>query len=356
MKSAAWSGMPHGPFLLTRGIAARETLRFLEKRGFDTEPLLSKSGLTRRQLEQEPGGISVVSQHRFLELAAIQAADPLLGLHVAAELDLREIGLLFYLAASSATVSEAIENIAQYSSTANEEIRVVISHRKDEAVLTFCPLIDYEVPRRQFSEIIVLAFNRVLCALTNRDCIPTRLSFAHARNSALKEVHRILRCPVEFSQPTDCWVLPQSVMALPIISKDDRLLRILEGHADHLLEERQAPGGCRGVVEDQLIGVIASGKVQAVEIADQLGMSVRSLRRRLAEEGTSFGEVLDRLRQRLALGYLENQRLSLQQIAWLVGYSEIASFNHAFKRWTGTSPGRARQSSYHGDVSAARAT
>jgi AraC-like DNA-binding protein len=77
-------------------------------------------------------------------------------------------------------------------------------------------------------------------------------------------------------------------------------------------------------------------------VARQLGMSERSFKRHLAQEGTSFGEVLDRLRYRLALRYLEDERSSIQQIAWLLGYSEIGAFNHAFKRWTGTSPGRAR--------------
>jgi AraC-like DNA-binding protein len=88
--------------------------------------------------------------------------------------------------------------------------------------------------------------------------------------------------------------------------------------------------------------VLASGNVQAANVAKQLGMSVRSLRRHLAQEGTSFGDVLDGLRNRLAVRYLEDQPISLQQIAWLLGYSEVGAFNHAFKRWTGTSPSRAR--------------
>ena len=74
----------------------------------------------------------------------------------------------------------------------------------------------------------------------------------------------------------------------------------------------------------------------------QLGLSDHSLRRHLAEEGSSFGKVLDGVRRHLARRYLEDERVSLQQIAWLLGYSEIGAFNHAFKRWTGTSPGRAR--------------
>jgi AraC-like DNA-binding protein len=343
MSSAPESGMPQAPFLWTRGVAARETLNYLDKRGVDTEPLLSKAELSRRQLQRDPGGVSVVSQHRFLELAANQMNDPLLGLHVAVEIDLRDIGLLYYLAASSATVSEALEYLSRYAATSNEEIRLGISRHKEETVLTFQPVMALDVPRGQFFEMIALAFSRVLRALTNRDVVPLRMSFAHARNIELKEVHRILRCPVEFTQATDSWVLPQSVMGLPILSEDRRLLGILEAHADRSLGDRQAIRGLQGIVENQLIGTLAGGGVQAAVIANQLGMSVRSLRRRLAEEGTSFGEILDRLRQRLARGYLEDRRVSLQQTAWLLGYSEVGAFNHAFKRWTGTSPGRARQ-------------
>jgi len=104
-------------------------------------------------------------------------------------------------------------------------------------------------------------------------------------------------------------------------------------------------GGLQGVVDNQLVSALAGGKAQAAEIADQLGMSVRSLRRQLAEEDTSFGDILDRVRQRLAHRYLEDEDISLQQVAWLLGYSEVAAFNHAFKRWTGTSPSHARHSS-----------
>jgi AraC-like DNA-binding protein len=95
-------------------------------------------------------------------------------------------------------------------------------------------------------------------------------------------------------------------------------------------------------VENQLLSMLPSGRVQKAVVAQQLGMSARSFTRHLAQEGSSFGEVLDRLRNRLALRYLEDKRISLQQTAWLLGYSEIGAFNHAFKRWTGTSPGRAR--------------
>jgi AraC-like DNA-binding protein len=208
--------------------------------------------------------------------------------------------------------------------------------------VTLRPIGGHDEPRRQFSEFIALAVIRALNRATNRDFAPSRMTFAHPRNLGLREIHRILRCPVQFAQTADSWVLPRRVMELPIASGDSHLLHILEAHADDLLSERRTATGLRGLVENRLLSMLPSGKVKTAEIAHQLGMSARSFTRHLAQEGTSFGEVLDRLRHSLALRYLEDPHISLQQIAWLLGYSEIGAFNHAFKRWTGTSPGRAR--------------
>jgi AraC-like DNA-binding protein len=257
-------------------------------------------------------------------------------------MDLRDVGILFYLAAASATVAEALEHLARYAGTANEALHLEISRHQGETVLTLRPVGGHDEPRRQFSEFIALAVIRALNRATNRDFAPSRMTFAHPRNSGLREIHRILRCPVEFAQTTDSWVLPQRVTELPIVSGDSHLLHILEAHADDLLSERRTATGLRGLVENRLLSMLPSGKVKTAVIAHQFGMSARSCTRHLAQEGTSFSEVLDRLRHRLALRYLEDPHISVQQIAWLLGYSEIGAFNHAFKRWTGTSPGRAR--------------
>jgi AraC-like DNA-binding protein len=334
--------MAQPPFLWTSGIAARETLHYLDRYGIDAGRPLSKASLSRAQLTQDPTGIPAVSQHRFLELAAAEGDDPLLGLHVAAEMDLRDIGLLFYLQASSATVMEALHRLARYAATATEEIQLRISQGRDGTLLTFHRVLITPEPCRQHSELCALAFIRVLQRLTNRDFVPLRMTFAHARTEGLREAHRVLRCPTEFGQSADSWLLPRDVVDLPIVSEDSRLLRILEAHADELLLERRTATGLRRAAEGQLFRLLPSGRVAAAVIAEQLGMSERSFRRRLAEEGTSFGEILDQLRHRLALRYLEDRRISLKQIAWLLGYSEPGAFHHAFKRWTGTSPSRAR--------------
>ena len=97
------------------------------------------------------------------------------------------------------------------------------------------------------------------------------------------------------------------------------------------------------MVADQLVSLLPSGEARAAAVARRLDMSERSFTRRLTEEGTTFGEILERVRQHLASRYLVDGRKSVQQIARLLGYSNPGSFTHAYKRWTGNSPEQARK-------------
>jgi len=131
-------------------------------------------------------------------------------------------------------------------------------------------------------------------------------------------------------------------MDLPIVSGDSRLLQILTAHADDLLAEKHSVSGLQNMVVSQLVDLLPSGESRAAAVARRLGMSTRSFTRHLADEGTTFGEILERLRLHLATGYLADNRMSSQQIAWSLGYSDPSAFTHAYKRWTGTTPRRAR--------------
>jgi AraC-like DNA-binding protein len=104
-------------------------------------------------------------------------------------------------------------------------------------------------------------------------------------------------------------------------------------------------------VENVIASLLPHGEMHFDAVAAQLGMSVRTLARRIASEGHSFSEILDGLRSALARRYLAESDMSISEIAWLLGYSEVSSFTHAFHRWTGTNPraerAKARRSSKH---------
>jgi AraC-like DNA-binding protein len=107
-------------------------------------------------------------------------------------------------------------------------------------------------------------------------------------------------------------------------------------------ERKTAAGTLRAAVESEVERLLPHGRAQAQTVAKALAVSVRTLSRRLAAEGTTYAEVVDQLRRSLALQYLKDPGMSLSQIGWLLGYEGSTSFNHAFRRWTGRSPSIAR--------------
>src|SRR5215469_17225202 len=158
--------------LWTRGVAAHETLSYLDRRGIDAEPALVGAGISRRQLSQDDIVVPAASQYRFLELAAAEANDQLLGLHVAADMDLRSIGILFYLTGSARTVSEALANLARYSATTTQALVVEISRDKGEVTVALRHMQEFDEPHRQFFELLTLWFVRTLQKETNRHFNP----------------------------------------------------------------------------------------------------------------------------------------------------------------------------------------
>jgi AraC-like DNA-binding protein len=118
---------------------------------------------------------------------------------------------------------------------------------------------------------------------------------------------------------------------------------VLSEHADALLAKLQRSKTMRGRVETLLMPILHTGDIGVDAIAAKVGVSRWTLARKLKAEGTTFEKVLDALRRALALHYLSGQRVSVNEAAYLVGFSEPAAFSRAFKRWTGTNPRTVRK-------------
>jgi AraC-like DNA-binding protein len=130
---------------------------------------------------------------------------------------------------------------------------------------------------------------------------------------------------------------------LPVVSADPHLSDILARYCEETLASRQrARGSLRVRVENVIAPLLPHGKPQAQVIARKLNMSPRTLARRLADEGLSFASVLDEMRRELALRYLTDAKLSISQVAWLLGFQEAGALTHAFRRWTGQTPSEVR--------------
>jgi AraC-like DNA-binding protein len=321
--------------------------------GIDPKPILERAAISREQIEDPHATIVTRDQIGFLNAIAEAMGDDLLGFHLARTCELRSIGLLYYLAASSDHLVDALQRLARYTSVANEGL----SLRCVDGAL-FGMSIEYVGIRRSADthqiEFWVAALVRVCRQLAARQLVPARIRFVH-RRPAGGEPEEFFGRAVEFGAEADEVLFEKSARDLPIISADPYLNRLLISVCEETVAaRRRQQGSFRATVENTVAPLLPHGKAQAGEVARQLGVSQRTLARRLSTEDASFSGVLDDLRADLADRYLADPNLSISQISWLLGYREVASFSHAYKRWTGATPRTVRSGQGSAPIAARR--
>jgi AraC-like DNA-binding protein len=325
------------------GFAARRAVVALRNRNIDPTPLLERLHLTEPAVNTDEIRVSAAAQARFLESAAEALQDPALGLHLAMELNPREVGVLFYVTSAGKDLGEAIVLFARYCRIVNEAIRVQLTQRDTDLVVEIHLVGVTRFRATQNAEFGIAAIVKSLRVITGRNVHPAGITLVHMRNANGPEFERFCGCPVEFGGSSDQLVFSRQSLATPLITEDVHLLDVLRPICDEAAKQREtAPGSLRALVENEAQKLLPHGKAQRHNVAKRLAMSTRTLARKLASEGTNFEDVIDELRRSLALQYIKTPSLSLSQMAWLLGYEGSTSFNHAFRRWTGAPPSAAR--------------
>jgi AraC-like DNA-binding protein len=310
--------------------------------GIDVAPLMVKAGVTRKQVEDDSVRIAVKSQIKFVELIADALHDDFLGFHLGRDYDLRELGLLHYVLNSSDLLGDALRRAERYSTMVDEGMSLRVHERKELSVT--CKYVGVErLSDRHQIEFWVTGLVRACRQLTGRRLLPIYVGFVHRRKGGASELVRFLGCDVEFGADTDEVAFPGAVKQIPVVSADPYLNKLLIKYCEEARSYRKAGRlTFRVGVENAIAPLLPHGRARADEIARQLGMSLRTLERRLRSEGLTFGGILNELRCNLAKRYLREEDLPISKIAWLLGYQEVSGFTHAFKRWTGKTPREAR--------------
>jgi AraC-like DNA-binding protein len=172
---------------------------------------------------------------------------------------------------------------------------------------------------------------------------PRRVRMVHRHRAAATELNAFIGCDVAFGSEVDEVEFSEKVEDRPVVSQDPYLNSLLIKYCEEALADRfAARGSLRRDLENAITLLLPHGRAHVGEVAAQLGMSRRTLARRLAAEGLTFADVLAELRVALAKRELQDRGLTISQVAWLLGYREVSAFTHAFKRWTGKTPREAR--------------
>ncbi|KSV66633.1 hypothetical protein N182_35025 [Sinorhizobium sp. GL2] len=305
--------------------------------------MLLQCGLSELDLANRKR-IQTSSQIKFLGKVSRACEDDRLGFTLAKNFDLREMGMLFYVAASSRRLGDALLRIERYARVANEALTIQIRKLPDYRIGFAYTGTPRHLDRHQI-EFTAAVLLRLCREIVGQNLTPLRASFVHHRSGDLRNMRGLLGCDIEFDAYADELVFDAAAAGLLLAEDDPFLNEIMVQMCEDAISIRATNASpLRTLVENTVAPLLPHAEATAKAVAKLLGLSERSLARRLAEEDLSFGGILDELRRDLAVRYLEEENLQASQIAWLLGFQHPSSFTHAFRRWTGKSPSEFRTS------------
>ncbi len=327
------------PFYQVVANALEDGSREIGTRGAELLQKLSE----RYDFDDPDTRIPFADVYQLLDAATEDTGDRCLGLHAAELVEPGDLDVVYYVASCSADFGQAVGTLARYFSLVNETAVASLQVQGERALWTFGTA--EGVPGHQAATDYVLATTMLSSRrlLQIPDAVPLEVHFAYPLPEDTSEHERIFGAPLYFEAADNCMIFPAMALPLPLPGADSNLCAILQSHADRLLEELPSADRFTDRVRELLVGELRGGNPNIDNIAHKLTTSPSTLRRRLADEGTTHRELLDDVRRRLALRYLGQNELILSEIAFLLGFSHENAFRKAFRRWTGKSPAEFRQ-------------
>lgn len=259
---------------------------------------------------------------------------------------LSRFGFWGYAVMSCNTLGVALHTCARYLPLTGSLVKIQLSAEQEATQLTISPAFDFvQGDIWRFGVEKFLAASQLSASwLINQPLRIEKVMLNYPAPEHADRYSQLLDCPVQFDCDSTCLELADEVLHLPLLTSQPQLADLCRDRCAQALGALQA--------EDLLIGAIQefiwkslSQTPSLEQVAAELGLTSRTLRRRLQERGSSYQQILDTVREAVARDYLLNTELSIEQIAALIGFSEATTFRSTFKRWTGQSAADIRRTS-----------
>jgi AraC-like DNA-binding protein len=320
-------------------------LDFAVSKGADRCALAVRAGVDLAALEDPDGRVPFGWYASLLREAQAMCGDPALALHYGEAVDMSEVSIVGLIMNASETMADAFAQMQRFGQLALEVEgagpRFDVAQRDGQLWI-----VDARANPNDFPELTEVTFARLVCG--PRRFLPQphvlEVHVTHPAPAYRAEYDRIFQCPIKFGSDWNAMRMHPQAATWRVALQPRYVFGVLTERADALLRSLDDTKTTRGRVEGLILPILHRGDVSADSVASILGFSRQTLFRRLREEGVTFEDVLDDLRHRMALHYLQGKKASVNEVAYLVGFSDRASFSRAFKRWTGRSPGEMRAS------------
>ncbi|MET0385542.1 MAG: AraC family transcriptional regulator [Polyangiales bacterium] len=295
----------------------------------------------------------IATLHELLRGAIELTGDHDIGLKAAREIAPGDHGALEYSVRSAATWREACECVGRYMRLVNDDLQFSLRTEGDRAHIQ---LDSSQVLPRTVADFQSAAFH--ICARflwPENVPVESEVYFVHPRPPNIEEYSTTFGgASLRFEAPWNGFVVPLAYLDQPLESADPKLHALIRQHAEALLAELPRAKTVTESVRELISKALAGGPPTVQSIAQKLTMSPRTLSRRLEQENTTFKQVVEDMRQRMALRYVAFSDVPLAEIAYLLGFSQSAAFHRAFKRWTRQTPLEYRRGQRSGQGSPSR--
>jgi AraC-like DNA-binding protein len=308
----------------------------------EADELLAPLGHSEAALAAPGARLSIAQIGELVDRARALTHEPGLGLHLGLHMSIASHGYLGFAAMTAARVRESLELAVRFVPTRTGALRLRLHEEGAQAAL----VVEERAPLGRAQDAIVLALLVGLWqmgrAVTGRDLDGTmELAFPEPAYMA-RFGH--LGGRVRFDQPAHQLVFARVVLELPLMNADPVAMQLARAQCERELSLLDAAAGERVLAAvERVLGEDERGFRSLDEVARVLHLSPRTLKRRLAEEGATFSAVVEAQRRERALLLLRSADLSLDDVAERLGYSDVANFTRAFRRWTGKTPGAFRR-------------
>lgn len=330
--------------------AVMQYLRTAESCGVDYFPLLEKAGIDAELLTDNNARVSNEAMERLIAYLMHACNDPCLGLHSAMFVEPATYSVLGYISMNCANLREVVANIPVFEKIVGDMGVSSTESLGDCMLLSWHCQFRNEVAKRQEVEAVIASWNAY-----TRNFLHVEPEYADAvwfehsapdNSDLLVDYTDFFGCEVLFDQPANGILIKNQVLEKPLPQRNEVLLNTLLEHATQILADIDRNQSMTVQVKNMLRLMLAEHSPSSTLIAEKLGVSGRTLQRRLLEEGTYYKDVLNELRLEMAMHYLQNTTLSLDRISEKLGYAEPRSFYRSFKQWTGRTAGSYRSAGF----------
>lgn len=274
---------------------------------------------------------------RLVREALVLTGEPAFGLLVGERLLVQSHGLLGYAAVNSLNLRQALQFTERYFLVRTSLFSVKLEERGTRVRLVFLephPLDDIRVP---VSEAVVLTIKNLIDHVTLGECQVARVSFAFPAPAHAHLARELFGCEVQYDGDWTGFELPTEQMDLPLRTGNPEALR----EAELLCQQELAKLTRQQTLSARVRRLMLEkqGSFPSLEVSARLlNLTPRTLHRRLQDEGTSYRDILEDIRHRLAVEHIKAGKLTLQEVAFMLGYDDLSNFRRAFKRWEGVAP------------------